>query len=331
MSVLVTARFDEAELGRIEAVAGRATRAGYGVTGAKLPPDELAALLAEAELAVVEYEQVTAGVLAAAPRLRLLGCCRNEPAASVDVTAASALGIPVLFTPGRNAVSVAEYTLGLMLAAARHIAEAHLRLHHTRELTVAAGAEREVTSEWSLELHGRTAGLVGLGAIGREIARRCLALGMEVVAFDPYAPPAAGVRSAGLLETAAAADFLVLAAKVTPETTGLVSADVLAAMKPTAFVVNTARAALVDMDALVEALRARRIAGAALDVYPLEPLPPDSPLLELDNVVLSPHLAGASVDVPRHHSRLMVDGILRALRGERPAHLADPDVWDRRR
>jgi D-3-phosphoglycerate dehydrogenase len=261
----------------------------------------------------------------------------------VDVGAASALGIPVLFTPGRNAVSVAEYTLGLMLAAARHIAEAHHLLRHTTELTAVSDSRRDVTSEWSLdpgapfsrftgpELSGRTLGLVGLGAIGREIAQRCLALGMDVVACDPYAGPEDGVRRAGLMETAAQADFLVLAAKVTPETTGLVSADVLAAMKPTAFFVNTGRAALADYDALAEALRARRIAGAALDVYPLEPLPPDSPLLELGNVVLSPHLAGASVDVPRHHSRQLTDDLLRALRGERPVHLADPSMWERRR
>jgi D-3-phosphoglycerate dehydrogenase len=347
MTLLVTARFDEAELARLEPVAGPARRAGYGVTGRRLEPAELEPMLADVEVLVVEYEQVTEAVLAAAPRLRLLGCCRNEPRASVDVAAASALGIPVLFTPGRNAVSVAEYTLGLMLAAARYIAEAHHLLRHTRELTAAGGARRDVTSEWSLEpgapfarfqgreLDGRTVGLVGFGAIGRELAWRCRALGMEVVAFDPYAPLAdlerAGVRGAGLLETAAAADFLVLAARVTPESTGLVSAEVLGALKPSAFLVNTARAALVDYDALVEALRARRIAGAALDVYPLEPLPPDSPLLELDNVVLSPHLAGASVDVPRRHSRQLVDDILRGLRGDRPRHLADPGVWERRR
>jgi D-3-phosphoglycerate dehydrogenase / 2-oxoglutarate reductase len=343
MTLLVTARFDEAELARLEAAAGPAGRAGYGVTGRRLEPAELALLVADVELLVVEYEEVTEAVLAAAPRLRLLGCCRNEPAASVDVDAASAFGIPVLFTPGRNAVSVAEYTLGLMLAVSRRIAEAHHLLRYTAELTGADDAEHEVVSEWSLEpdapfarlagpeLSGRTLGLVGLGAIGRELARRCIALGMEVVAFDPYAGPEAGVRRAGLLETAAEADFLVLAAGVTPESAGIVSADVLAAMKPSAFFVNTGRAALADYDALVQALRTRRIAGAALDVYPLEPLPPDSPLLELDNVVLSPHLAGASLDVPRHHSRQLTDDLLRALSGERPLHLADPSVWERRR
>jgi D-3-phosphoglycerate dehydrogenase len=343
VTLLVTARFDDAELARLEAAAGPARRAGYGATGEKLSTRALAALLADVELLVVEYERVTGSVLDAAPRLRLLACCRNEPAASVDVAAASALGIPVLYPPGRNAVAVAEYTLGLMLAISRRIAEAHVRLQHTRELTDAGGADRGVTSEWSLapgspfsrfqgpELFGRTLGLVGLGLIGRELARRCLALGMEVVAFDPYAGPEPRVRSASLLETASAADFLVLAAKATPETTALVSADVLAALKPTAYLVNTARAVLVDYHALTAALRERRIAGAALDVFPEEPLRPDSPLLELDNVVLSPHLAGASSDVPRHHSRQIVDDLLRALRGERPAHLVDPDVWERRR
>jgi D-3-phosphoglycerate dehydrogenase len=342
VTTLVTARFEDAELARLAPVRS----AGYGVTGRTLPPEELAALLADVEVLVVEFEQVTDDVLAAAPRLRLLGCCRNEPGASVDVAAASARGIPVLFTPGRNAVSVAEYTLGLMLALARRIAEAHHLLRYTDELTDVSSVDRHVTSEWSLdpaapfarlagpELLGRTVGLVGFGAIGREVGTRCRALGMELVVHDPYAREEierAGGRAAGLVETAAAADFLVLAAKVTPQTTGIVSAEVIAALKPGAFVVNTARAALVDNDALIEALRARRIGGAALDVYPREPLPRDSPLLELDNVVLSPHLAGASVDVPRHHSRLMAEGLLDALAGRRPAHLADPAVWERRR
>jgi D-3-phosphoglycerate dehydrogenase / 2-oxoglutarate reductase len=347
VTVLVTARFEERELARLEAAAGPVQRAGYGVTGQKLTPIELAALLDGVEVLVVEYEEITEAVLTAAERLRLIACCRNEPAATVDVDAATARGIPVLFTPGRNAISVAEYTLGLMLAISRRIAEAHVRLRHTRELAVVAAADRELTSEWSLEpdspfarlqgpeLFGRTVGLVGLGLIGREIAWRCRALGMEVVAFDPYAPRQAfeqtGARSADLLETAAVADFLVLAAKVTPESTGLVSAEVLSALKPSAFFINTARAALTDYDALVDALCSGRIAGAALDVYPVEPIPPDSPLLELDNVVLSPHLAGASTDVPRHHSRPIVDDLLRALEGERPSHLLNTDVWARRR
>lgn len=111
----------------------------------------------------------------------------------------------------------------------------------------------------------------------------------------------------------------------------MVSREVIAALRPGALVVNTARAALVDQDTLVESLRAGRLGGAALDVYPREPLPPDSPLLQLDNVVLTPHLAGASVDVPRHHSRLLADGLVDALADRRPAHLADPGVWERRR
>jgi D-3-phosphoglycerate dehydrogenase len=347
VSALVTARFDEAELARLAAATGPVRRAGYGVTGRKLAPSELAALLDGVEVLVVEYEEITEAVLAAGTRVRLLACCRNEPAASVDVVAATARGIPVVFAPGRNAISVAEYTIGLMLAVSRHIAEAHVRLRHTRELADATAAGREVTSEWSLEpgapfarfqgpeLFGRTVGLVGLGLIGRAIATRCLALGMDVVAFDPYAPPEAfeqvGVRRAHLRATAASADFLVLAAKVTPESTRLVSAELIHALKPSAFLINTARAALADYDALVEALREGRIAGAALDVYPLEPLPPDSPLLELDNVVLSPHLAGASIDVARHHSRQVVDDLLRGLGGERPRHLLNPEVWERRR
>ena len=352
MTTLVTARFDRDELARLEEIAGPVRRAGYGVTGQKLSEADLAAAAADVEVLVVEYEVVTIAGLEAAPRLRLLACCRNEPRASVDVDAATSLGIPVLYTPGRNAVAVAEYTLGLMLAVARHIAEAHHLLRHTDELTAVAYADKsgeraDVTSEWSLdpaapfarlsgpELEGRTVGLVGFGAVGREIGRRCLALGMDLVVHDPYVEDdviaGAGGRAAGLIETARAADFLVLAARVTPETTELVSRDLIAALGPGAYLVNTARAALVDYDALAAALADGRLAGAALDVYPREPLQPDSPLRGLDNVVLSPHLAGAADDVPRRHSRLVVDDLRRALSGERPHHLANPEVWERRR
>jgi D-3-phosphoglycerate dehydrogenase len=126
---------------------------------------------------------------------------------------------------------------------------------------------------------------------------------------------------------AALFDFVVMAAKVTPETTKMFSADLIRVMKPTAYFINTARAALVDYDALFQALKSKSIAGAALDVYPQEPIAADNPFLKLDNVLLSPHLAGASRDIPKHHSRMMVDDLLRTFSGKKPSRLANPEVW----
>jgi D-3-phosphoglycerate dehydrogenase / 2-oxoglutarate reductase len=215
---------------------------------------------------------------------------------------------------------------------------------YTAQPTADAESRRDATAQWSLdpgapfhtfqgpELFGRTIGIVGFGLIGQEIARLASGFGMTILAHDPYVSQsildASDAQSADLLDLAARSDIVVVPAKVTPKTRGLISASVLRAMQPTAYFVTIARAAVVDYDALVDILKAGVIAGAALDVYPLEPLPADSPLRILDNVVLSPHLAGASTDVVRHHSRQVVDDLLRLERGEQPIHVANPEVFD---
>ena len=347
MTTLLTARFDEGERRRLETILGPVEVAGFGVTRVVMPRAELIARLAGVTTLLIEYEDVDGEVLDAAPMLELMACCRNEPFASVDLDAATARGIPVLFTPGRNATAVAEYTLGLMIAVTRGIASAHHELRFTDRFTAAgdAGDRRDATAQWSLdpgepfdvyqgpELAGRTVGIVGFGFIGQRIAALCRAFGMIVVTHDPYVGEDALARYDAarleLLDLAAASDIVVLAAKVTPESRGIVSAAFLARMRPTAYFVNTARAALVDMDALTSVLRAGAIAGAALDVYPVEPLPTGSPLRSLDNVVLSPHLAGASTDVVRHHSQILVDDIERLRHGERPKFVANPVVLER--
>lgn len=343
---LVTARFSAEGIARLAAVCDPVETAGFGVDGVVMPSTELFGRLADVEVLIVEFERVDAAVLDAAPRLRVLGCCRNEPGASIDLEAATARGIPVLFTPGRNAISVAEYTIGLMISAARHIPEAHHLLRHTEQLTAAVYADSDsrmdATAQWSLdpgapfdrfqgpELFGRTVGIVGLGLIGREIASRARAFGMRLVAYDPYAPDAvcaeAGAERRELLGLAAESDFVVVAAKVTSQSRGLIDREFFAAMKRSAYFVNTARAALVDYDALEASLASGSIAGAALDVYPAEPLPADSGFRSLDNVILSPHLAGASTEVVAHHSRSMADDVERVLRGECPHALANPEV-----
>jgi D-3-phosphoglycerate dehydrogenase / 2-oxoglutarate reductase len=352
VKTLLTARFTTECLQRLEDRVGSVYRAGFGITGRKLDRDELRVASADAAIVIVEYETLGRDFFASMPQLQLAACCRNEPGASVDLDAATVAGVPVLFPPGRNAVSVAEYTIGMMISVARHLHTAHHLLRHTDTLTKMRYADKldvrsQVTSEWSLEpgapfqlfqgpeLSGKCLGIVGCGIIGCEIARRARAFGMTLLVADPYALTktiaALDAHLATLTEVATNADFLVIAAKVTPETRGLVSREVLTRLKPTAYVINSARAAIMDYDALTELLRARRIAGAALDVFPSEPLPGDHPLRSLDNVLLSPHLAGASTDIPVHHSQMITDDILRVLAGERPQHLANPAAWERRR
>jgi D-3-phosphoglycerate dehydrogenase len=352
MKTLLTARFTAESRQQLEAKLGWVYRAGFGITGRRLDRDELRVAAADAAIVIVEFETLDRDFFTSMPQLRLAACCRNEPAASVDLEAATDAGVPVLFPPGRNAVSVAEYTFGMMISIARHLHLAHHLVRYTDTLTEARFSDKiagggRVPSEWSLapgapfqrfqgpELSGKCLGLVGCGVVGSEIAGRARAFGMNLLVSDPYAPidriSALGAQPATLNEVATRADFFVIAAKVTPETRGLVSREILTRLKPTAYVINAARAAIMDYDALTELLRARQIAGAALDVFPCEPLPGDHPLRLLDNVLLSPHLAGASLDIPAHHSRQITADILCVLAGGRPQHIANPEAWDRRR
>jgi D-3-phosphoglycerate dehydrogenase len=181
------------------------------------------------------------------------------------------------------------------------------------------------------ELGGLTVGLVGLGAVGREVAARLAAFKARVLAADPYvrdAPP--DVALCGLDDLLREADVVSLHAPVTDETRTLLSRERLALMKPSAWLVNTARAALTDEDALYEALAAGRLAGAALDVLTDEPLRPGNRFLALPNVIVTPHIGGATEDVTRHQSDIVVEAIERHLRGERPRWVANPAVYPRR-
>lgn len=352
LDLLISARFDDSALTAIASSIGKTRHVGYGVTGEKLDTDSLITEISDADIYILEFETVDDRVMDAAHNLRAIGCCRTGPEANVDIAAATERGIPVLFTPGRNAVSVAEYTIGLMISVARHLSEAYHLLKYTEELTEVqysdkASDRRAVTSEWSIdplapfnrfqgvELSGKILGLAGFGAIGREIALRARAFGMRVIAYDPYVSQdqftASGATRATLDEVASESDFVAMAAKVTPQTAGLYSKRHFTMMKPGAYFINTARAALVDYDALYQVLAERKIAGAAIDVFTTEPIAPEEPLRDLPNVLISPHLAGASRDIPRQHSRIIVKELSLLLAGEQPRFLKNPEVWERRR
>ena len=349
MKTFITARIDALEVDRLKAHGFAVELGGFGATGVKLEQTQLLNKFADIDVAIIEFENITEDILRAAKKLKIVACLRNEPAASIDIEAASRLNIPVLFTPGRNAVAVAEHTIGLMLSIARSIATTHHLLRYTDELTEVsysdkAGDRKGVTSEWSMdpgapfqrfqgeELMGKTVGLVGAGFIGQEIARRASALGMRLIAFDPYANKNQlsdlNIDLVDLDKLAQESDFVVMAAKVTPESTGVFSAKAFSQMKKSAYFINTARAALVDYEALYRVLSENKIAGAALDVYPVEPLPSDSPLRKLSNVVLTPHLAGATTGVVKHHSKMVVDDLLLIKAGKIPNRVANPKVMD---
>jgi autoinducer 2 (AI-2) kinase len=228
---------------------------------------------------------------------------------------------------------VADLTVAFMLMLARHLPAIDATYHRgdARKVEQASDFLELYKRFTGAELGGLTIGLVGLGAVGREVAARLVPFKARILAYDPYvtAPPP-GVTMAALDELLERVGIVSLHAPVTPDTMGLLSAERLARLKPTAFVVNTARAALTDEDALFEMLRTGRLAGAALDVLINEPLQPDNRFFALENVIVTPHVGGATLDVTRHQSDIVVDAIERHLRGERPRWVANPAVYERR-
>lgn len=289
------------------------------------------------EVAVIEMEPVTGETLdAGLPELKLVACVRATPT-NIDVAAAAARGILVTNAPGRNANAVVEMTLGFIICLARFIPQTH-RLIMDGKLTVRPGTpldEKDVL--WQnpaltynpyvlyrgMEIEERTLGLVGFGIIGRMLAPKAGALGMRVVCFDPFVDresmAADGAEKADSLdELLAAADFVSLHAKATPETRGMIGWERLNRMKRSAYLINTSRGALVDEAALVRALGEKVIAGAALDVFEREPLYDDSPLLGLDNLIMTPHIGGATRDTVRHQSRIVLANVRAYLGGLEP-------------
>lgn len=275
-------------------------------------PDKLLANLAAFDIVVVQFAPLSRAFIEAATRLKVIAVVRGGTE-NVDVPCATERGIAVMNTPGRMARAVAECTVGMILAEMRNLARAHGRLMQGRW-------DRAFPNSDDIpELYRRTVGLVGYGAVGQLVARFLDGFGCRLLAFDPYfqgdPTPARLVDLPALLRES---DVVSLHARLSPETKHLIGTKELALMKPTAILVNTARSGLVDETALVRALSERRILGAALDVFDIEPLPPDHPLLKLDNVTLAPHLAGSTRDAFRNSPMLMAGHLSRMLRGQGP-------------
>ena len=252
--------------------------------------------------------QMTEEVIARADRLKVIGRA-GVGVDNVDVDAATRRGIVVANAPDSTVVSAAEQTIGLLVALARNIPQAHAALKQ-------GTWER---SRWGgIELAGKTLGVLGLGRIGQQVARRAAGLGMRVVAFDPFVGEdrfrEAGIEREPTLEAVlAAADFVTLHLPLTEETAGIIDRDAIASMRDGARLINAARGALVDEDALVEAIRSGKLAGAALDVFCSEPY--SGPLLELDEVVVTPHLAASTDEAQDRAGVIVAEQIVAALEG----------------
>ncbi|MDX1884559.1 NAD(P)-dependent oxidoreductase [Mycolicibacterium sp. 120270] len=284
-------------------------------------PEQLAERAADegADVLVVESDSV-AGPVFDLP-LRAIASTRGDPT-NVDVAGATAAGIPVLRTPGRNADAVAELAVALLFAVTRHLL--------TADADVRSGqVYRDGTLPYQRfrggEIAGRTAGLVGLGAVGRALRWRLTGLGVDVIACDPFHDEA----QHSLSELLERADIVSMHAPVTADTVGMIGAAQFAAMRDGVVYLNTARAALHDTDALVAALRSGKVAAAGLDHFEGEWLPVDHPLTTMPNVVLTPHIGGATWNTELRQAQMVADDLDALLSGQRPANIVNPEVLAR--
>ena len=251
-------------------------------------PDGLAAALADADALVVRSAvQVEDALMEKAPKLRVIGRA-GVGVDNIDAEAATRRGIVVMNTPGANAVAVAELTIGLMLALARKLPAANASMH---------AGKWDKKNLQGAELRGKTLGILGLGRIGLEVAKRARGFGLELIGSDPFVSAAvareAGIKLVTLDELIAGSDYLTLHVGLTPQTTGVINAKSIAKMKKGIRIINCARGELIEDADLVAALKTGQVAGAALDVFAVEP-PKESPYFALDNVILTPHVAGST-------------------------------------
>lgn len=294
----------------------------YSPVARPLTSSELLPLVKEVDGYIAGLDQIDSSVIEAAGRLQVIARY-GVGVDRVDVEAATKRGIVVANTPGANSVAVAELAIGLMLALGRQICQAD---QATR------------CGEWprysGVGLRGKTVGLVGFGAIGREVASRLKAFGCRIVVADPCVgsdcADTYGVQLVPLEELLAASDFVSLHASLNSSTSGMVDDTFLKKMKQGAFVVNTARGELMDEEALHGALEKGHLRGAALDCFRKEPPPADHPLLRLPQVIVTPHTGSHTDEATNAMGRMSLEACLAVLRGDRPAHVVNPEVYERR-
>jgi D-3-phosphoglycerate dehydrogenase / 2-oxoglutarate reductase len=279
-------------------------------------PAQLIDALDGADALMVQGAGVSDAVLAASPNLRIVGCARGGPV-NVDLAAASALGIPVVTSPGKNADAVAELTIAFMIMLARRMPEVMRHVEGGGEF----GHDNYEGARWfGHDVAGHTLGLVGFGQIGRRVASRALAFGMSVAVFDPYVDRSviedAGCRAVDLPGLLAVADVLSLHARATADNRGLIGRAEVAAMKPGATFINTARDVLVDESALVEGLRSGRLAGVALDLVSPSPATGRHRLLEFPNVIIATHVGGATYETLHHGAEMLAAEVERLEAGQ---------------
>jgi D-3-phosphoglycerate dehydrogenase len=287
---------------------------------------QLISEVGDSEILVVHGAPVSEEVIAAGKDLKLVCCARGGPV-NIDVAAATRRHIPVVTAPGKNAEAVAELTLALMVMLSRNLVGAYSHVTSTR---IVGKDNYEGNQFFGHELDGKTLGLVGFGRVGSRVARRALAFGMSVLVFDPFVDKSKiesdGIRVAGLDEVLSLSDFVSLHARESKENENLMGESQFSRMKPGAFFINTSRPSMVDEESLLRVLKSGKLAGAGLDVVRYDPARPVNPLLEQRNVIIMPHIGGATYETTTKGALIVAKQVERYLRGEPLETVVNPET-----
>ena len=281
------------------------------------PPQYILDAVKDANIIITQFCTITRKLIDNCSELKVIGVLRAG-VENVNVNHANEKGILVFNTPGRNSNAVADFTVGLLLTECRNIARSHSELKNGNWV-------RDFSNKASVpDLSAKTAGIVGLGEIGKKVAKRLLSFDMELIAYDPYVKvPMDGVRMVSLQELMKVSDFVTIHSRLTKETEKLISKELIYSMKPTSYFINTSRSGLVDEDALYQALREKRISGAALDVFNKEPIGKDYPVVSIENVTITPHLAGGTVDAFLNSPKILAKDMIKLWKKEVPSFIVN--------
>jgi len=293
---------------------------------AKKPPlkeEDLLRIIDEFDAIIAGMDEITANVIKKGKNLKIIAR-HGVGVDNVDVKAATEHGIIVSYTPGANTNAVAEHTFALILALVKNIPN----LNELGKRGIWAGRR-----QLNIELQGKVLGIIGLGRIGRTVAKMAKAFNMEVIAYSPHVRKEdankLGVKLVPLEELLSKSDIISIHTSLTPEKVHMISHEQFKLMKKTAYIVNTARGELIDETALIDALKNGRIAGAALDVLEIEPPSPNNELFKMTNVIITPHCAAYTLEAIKRMGDMVTESVVAALRGERPPYVVNPEVFER--
>lgn len=294
----------------------------HGGSEAYEPPQYIVDAVSDADIIITEFCPITKKVIDSCKNLKVIGVLRAG-IENVNVSYASSKNILVYNTPGRNADAVADFTIGLLISESRNIAKGHLGLKNGEWI-------REYSNSGYIpDLPGKNVGIIGLGEIGQKVAKRLTGFDVNLLGYDPFVSnPPYGIKMVSLEELMTESDFITIHVRATKATENMVNKDLIARMKPTSYFINTSRSSVADEKAIYEALKNKKIAGAALDVFDKEPPGKDYPLVQLENVTITPHMAGGSNDAFLNSPKKLAAEIIKLWDGEKSRFMVNKDIFE---